>query len=483
VKKLIQETPKNIKDLRFYCLQDLELNVLKGYQQNLVFAIDEAGLAQEFLYGVFRSPKSNHKRGMLTALVESLMEMKVSTIYAATNRSLGMGETLQSDIGKKDISVVISNFEVTNEMSNRANLGRLVNLEGCDLNTIKGFELLLSGRSRFYASLLTELAELEPNGGNLTKQEVLTMAIQRSIANHRKKLVERFSMALRKTTWKEEELLKKLYVAVYFFGGNVTFVLENEESEIDLVHIGLASLRQVNYEGVIETSASILEPLSVEVIKDVLSQWDPMAEIRQRLHRVIQYYGENNVGKANAFEMLTFCSIKMLCSKVGTVAEFAERLLSPDQIKVLPAWTKEASLSIIKKISSVERLGVSNEAEYLKRALEEDANINETLLTNLPIKMRPDCFGVFQLQKGKEAPKFFWTFLASCKLYNNHGFPSKDILNDQNSTDFNLLYHTADGGEINDKKSHNAWKKVLEESRGYHVGSLRLHIILPHICS
>jgi len=79
------------------------------------------------------------------------------------------------------------------------------------------------------------------------------------------------------------------------------------------------------------------------VIKEVLSQWDPMAEIRQRLHQVIQYYGENNLGKANAFEMLTFCSIKMLCSKVGTVAEFAERLLSPDQIKVLPAWTKEAS--------------------------------------------------------------------------------------------------------------------------------------------
>jgi len=84
-KKLIQETPNNIKDLRFYCLQDLELNVLKGYQQNLVFAIDEAILAQEFLYGLFRSPKSNHKRGMLTALVESLMEMKVSTIY--TNRT------------------------------------------------------------------------------------------------------------------------------------------------------------------------------------------------------------------------------------------------------------------------------------------------------------------------------------------------------------------------------------------------------------
>jgi len=75
----------------------------------------------------------------------------------------------------------------------------------------------------------------------------------------------------------------------------------------------------------------------------LLSQWDPMAEIRQQLYRIIHYYGENNSGKANAFEMLTFCSIKMLCSKVGTVAEFAERLLSPDQIKVLPAWTKEAS--------------------------------------------------------------------------------------------------------------------------------------------
>jgi len=109
---------------------------------------------------------------------------------------------------------MISNFEVTKEMSNRANLGRLVNLEGCDLNTIKGFELLLSGRSRFYASVLTELAELEPNGGNLTKQEVLTMAIQRSIANHRKKLVERFSMALSKTTWKGSVIILLSLVTV-----------------------------------------------------------------------------------------------------------------------------------------------------------------------------------------------------------------------------------------------------------------------------
>lgn len=58
-------------------------------QKFLVFAVDEASLAHQFLMGKFISPKSKLPRGLLTPLVQCLMSLPVSTLYAATNRSLG----------------------------------------------------------------------------------------------------------------------------------------------------------------------------------------------------------------------------------------------------------------------------------------------------------------------------------------------------------------------------------------------------------
>jgi len=54
-----------------------------------------------------------------------------------------MGETLQSDIGKPNSTIVLSNFEVTDRTMNKKRLKELLDL-------IKEFELL-SGRSRLQA--------------------------------------------------------------------------------------------------------------------------------------------------------------------------------------------------------------------------------------------------------------------------------------------------------------------------------------------
>jgi len=60
-------------------------------------SVDEAGLAQQFLFLRFESPKFKYPRGLLTVMIGCLMPIHASTIYAAKNRSLGMGETIQSD--------------------------------------------------------------------------------------------------------------------------------------------------------------------------------------------------------------------------------------------------------------------------------------------------------------------------------------------------------------------------------------------------
>jgi len=149
----------------------------------------------------------------------------------------------------------------------------------------------------------------------------------------------------------------------------------------------------------------------------------------------------------------------------------------------LPTWTKKAPLNIIEKIGSVQRLGLRIEADYLRKSLKGDENARGALLTKLPQMMRPDCFGTFLLPKEKESEAVsFWTLLASYKLYSVQGYPMDSLLGDLNSTDFKLLYHSRDGKKTTTaENSLKAWKKALKQSNGHHVGSLRLHIILPYV--
>lgn len=77
----------------------------------VVFALDEAGLAFKLLNGSWQSPRTESPRGLLTPMVYCLVKFDVSTIFAATNRSLGSGETLQSDIGKPDSTRILTNFD------------------------------------------------------------------------------------------------------------------------------------------------------------------------------------------------------------------------------------------------------------------------------------------------------------------------------------------------------------------------------------
>jgi len=58
----------------------------------------------------------------LTVMIGCLMPIRASTIYAVANCFFGMGETLQSDIGKPDSTIVLSNFEVTDRTMNKKRL-------------------------------------------------------------------------------------------------------------------------------------------------------------------------------------------------------------------------------------------------------------------------------------------------------------------------------------------------------------------------
>jgi len=143
------------------------------------------------------------------------MSLPVSTLYAATNRSLGLGETLQSDIGKRDNTEVLTKFGHLDEVENARKLEERLDLSYCELSIIPDFHFLV-GRHRLRDLVLINLVDLENQ--NNTKQHVLSTAISASVDDHCQKLTARFRAALRDI--RESRLLESIYVGITFFNGN-----------------------------------------------------------------------------------------------------------------------------------------------------------------------------------------------------------------------------------------------------------------------
>jgi hypothetical protein len=120
---------------------------------------------------------------------------------------------------------------------------------------------------------------------------------------------------------------------------------ETNQSEIDYVQIGLASLRHWPGEAY---TMEIFEQLAVEVIDTVLGELDTLKELRKHLGKhqllksnniyvdaVMAHYTKDS-SKGSPCELLNLETLRQLPAEDGiTVAEFARQFLTADQI---PAW-------------------------------------------------------------------------------------------------------------------------------------------------
>eukprot|EP00027_Filamoeba_sp_ATCC50430_P018626 CAMPEP_0168569186 /NCGR_PEP_ID=MMETSP0413-20121227/15995_1 /TAXON_ID=136452 /ORGANISM="Filamoeba nolandi, Strain NC-AS-23-1" /LENGTH=527 /DNA_ID=CAMNT_0008601609 /DNA_START=53 /DNA_END=1635 /DNA_ORIENTATION=+ len=405
--------------------------------------------------------------------------MCFSTIFAGTNRSLGFGETLQSDIGKPNCTSLVTKFRSTSEEENENVLQQRLNLAECDLLEIPGFRYL-TGRPRLRDLVLVEICKKEPTATVHSKQRVLEESVKQAVEKAREKLKQRFNSALANRT--ETALLARLYAAVSFFEGTLTEVYpikpENVESlSIDLVEIGLASLKYIQLP---ETQLVVVnEPLSVDVIQEVLRNWSPLHAIRAKLFEAVKIYGAKHEG-----ESLAACVLKSTTDKTfGTVADFAKTYGLEEN--TLPSWTKEAKLQF-PSVAKLHHLGFPNEPTFLDFTLDtisSNPSYCSPLVHDVSHFMRPDVIAI-----GGINSSHFFSVMISSKLYNEKGFPSDDIEPDFLSTDWNRVYHKKPEQkgitEINDKVKHTRalWDEVLMKHKTLqHVGSLRIHIILPHI--
>eukprot|EP01125_Pyxidicula_operculata_P003919 TRINITY_DN1549_c0_g1_i5.p1 TRINITY_DN1549_c0_g1~~TRINITY_DN1549_c0_g1_i5.p1 ORF type:complete len:304 (+),score=33.27 TRINITY_DN1549_c0_g1_i5:2252-3163(+) len=255
--------------------------------------------------------------------------------------------------------------------------------------------------------------------------------------------------------------------------------------DIDLVEVGLASLRQITPEKNL-CRIKINEPLSIEVIKELLLEGhNAMKDIVSYLMDKCQ--GDEGLSKVH-FEYLVVCCLKWVTVKNPTVAEFARKFgISDSDLEQVP-WTKRAHITI-PSIASLHSLGYRKEPEVLEDFLskmEKNTNTETTTTgTSSPIfvrldhMMRPDALQLKQISDTE-----YYSILLSTKLYNGDGVPSHLVSKDLNSTDFKKLYYNTNGETVNNKKKedHEWWQSILQHHPNCkHVGSLRVHILLPRI--
>ncbi len=157
----------------------------------------------------------------------------------------------------------------------------------------------------------------------------------------------------------------------------------------------------------------------------------------------------------------------------------------------LPNWTHGTKL----KFTSVTQLchfqydhesRVEDEADFLDSELDKitgNPSYCSPLVGRISNAMRADVIAV----GGIDSAHFF-SVLISNKLYNEKGLASASLLADEYSTDWDRVYHHASPDEkgntsVDATAKRRKWDEVLAKhsSQLKHQGSLRLHVVLPHI--
>eukprot|EP01125_Pyxidicula_operculata_P014642 TRINITY_DN4898_c1_g1_i1.p2 TRINITY_DN4898_c1_g1~~TRINITY_DN4898_c1_g1_i1.p2 ORF type:complete len:215 (-),score=31.09 TRINITY_DN4898_c1_g1_i1:31-675(-) len=165
-----------------------------------------------------------------------------------------------------------------------------------------------------------------------------------------------------------------------------------------------------------------------------------------------------------------------------TVADFARKFgIGEADLERVP-WAKHARINI-PSIGSLHDFKFNKEYQALEDFLSKMKNGGTDTSSPMYIKldhmMRPDALHFKQINENE-----YFSILLSAKFFNDRGVPSSKAISDLHSTNFNKVYYDSNGDSVNDKKrkDHDLWQSVLQQYSSFnHVGSLRLHILLPHV--
>ncbi len=256
--------------------------------------------------------------------------------------------------------------------------------------------------------------------------------------------------------------MSELYIGAKWFRGRC----QVSKNAHDLVHIGIARLLEVDEDqGWFDLSGLISQEAVVEVLEaDPQKRWSPVVEAAKRLTpRAQGEVGEDIVGRG----------LVSLSNSELTVADFARKFLPTRQ---LPEWSNTAKIKLNRWGLPIQ-YGCEDLASFLEKAAGKDAFFCNALVSP-STTARPDGVAVCPITDSS-----FFSVLFSSKLM-SEPMREKDIESDRLSTELSKLFFLRNG-KCQDKNGDEV--NVRQRARctaalshlGIHVGSLRVHCILP----
>lgn len=470
----------------YYSLKMRRLNTLLSLENDIAlatadyfyfYAFDEAQYGYTLLQEkqtIWKSTQNGAARGIACPFLRKISSRENKpVIVAGTAMTLGSVDSCKSDVGKTQQCTDWTEFPHVSLDEIKARLEDWLNVGDVDLDKVRGL-WKLEGRGRLLGGLIATLGATV-NGGGRNKKQVLESAITAHFQAMTTGLVGRLKESLRKYTVEDPITRKRnlpkgieLLAIASLLGGTVS--LAEEDTNIDLIHDGICSVRKVGN----KNTYLLDEELGRQAILDLAHDNDFFCNKFEEVCKLCKTAGGHAMEPLLAAELRYWCTQQ----KDPTVQTFLEALFSKEEFKrqlkkKQKSWAKEAKFNIKGAFTRDCFVGKSirNDVDFVGKAV-SDQSLQNLLLSPSTVK-RPDFEAVM-------SGNSLWFLSASSKLY-SYTYDDTDE-SDLRSTAPQMFYMKKNGEENGKcKLLHAAWTTLRSENSSLFSNCLRIHFCLPDV--
>jgi hypothetical protein len=315
---LIKDIIRCIKYVEYATVIDMleivskELSEKHMNNKKLVIGLDEASIGMKIFYGKFTSPNGN-PRGLLTIFLREISSLKcLSTVCLGTSFSMSNAETIQSDIGKINELIIVTNFKPSIDDEPRKFIEHYIDISDCNKiwedENVRTWEL--KGRKRLQSTVINFITKYYVENSSSNKYLILSSAINESIQLHHDKMYSRLQKVF-SLSYFNKDIIKRIVIASFLSNGKILFkpnLYDDKNNEIDLVNLGICQLtKDENFKYRWELS----EPLAIRVCLEILNKSEKeiiFYNLLNEMYDILFKFPNSNI-KGNIFE-------KLVCSQI-----------------------------------------------------------------------------------------------------------------------------------------------------------------------
>ena len=479
------------------------------------FALDEAQFGYKLLKddGLWNSlTHPEEKRGIACQIIRTMTQCLRPIVVAGTALSLVSIQSAKSNLRSNGIEIFES-FPSLSLDEVIKNLQIVLNLESVEFTNTDVHKL--EGRGRLFGEFCQTLAQLVKKSEDESKQEQFQTAVlkhyQSLLARLEGRIKEGFGLGRKEggkddqtdVLAKEQKKRKlpdslRLLATATLIGGYT--VISRKKIKVDLLNIGLCSVRAVPYPGEdAENTEFILdEELGRNAVLNIAQDRNFMTESFQTAASLCRINASNSLEPLIVAELHNWSVL----NPNRTVKDFLTSFCDIDGLSGLPKWIDTAPFHVDggQTRSGYFKTGIFDDVGYIRSSLQNE-KIQNILLSPSTVK-RPDYESIMRdshntpsedemdylkelegeavnaSEDGRKRGPWFLSVSSKCysKVFNDE--KEKDL----RSTRPDKFYLKANGNENGKCASlRKAWLETLDEHKDVFSKCLRIHVCLPEV--